>query len=589
MKEQTMLILGIVHQHDAGAALIANGQIVAAINEERLNRQKLYWGWPELAIQEVLRIANVSPADIDAVAICNTTNSTEASGWDNFYAKDLKRRMLIHLSKLGVARFIGGNQLGIAGYRFLNTKKWNITQNRQQSQSLTALGITAPIHTIDHHTSHQASAYYTSGWDTCLNISLDGVGDGYCSRIAVCKNGQMRQIHKIPFYHTPGQYYGFVTGWAGFTPGKHEGKITGLAAYGTPQKAIEIFRERISYSPAKFSFINHGMWGWAEYEYLSKKLEGLDKADVAAAIQTHIEDLITQYIQQAVQKTGQSRIVLSGGLFANVKLNQRVLEIDGVEDVYIHPHMGDGGLGVGAALTLASHHNPILPQRLPNAYLGTTASDTEIEQALSHEGLAFQRHENVEEVIAEQLAQGRVVARVNGQMEYGPRALGNRSILYQATDVTVNNWLNKRLKRTEFMPFAPAILKERASEYYIGYPTADFAAEFMTITYNVTEKCKQEAPAVVHVDYTARPQTVSETTNPSFYKILKAYERLTGFPQLINTSFNMHEEPIVCTPTDAIRAFQQGHIDILAIGQYIVPHPELQQDTKTEYTSLQEQ
>ena len=584
-----MLILGIVHQHDAGAALIANGRIIAAVNEERLNRQKLYWGWPQLAIQEVLRIANISPADIDAVAICNTTNSTEASGWDNFYAKDLKRRTLIQLSKLGLARLVGGNHIGISAYRFLNTKRWNRTQNRQQSQALQNLGITAPIHTVDHHISHQASAYYTSGWDNCLNISLDGVGDGYCSRIAVCKNGQMRQIHKIPFYHTPGQYYGFVTGWAGFTPGKHEGKITGLAAYGDPQKAIEIFRDRISYDAQKFSFVNHGMWGWAEYEYLSNQLKGQDKADVAAAIQTHVEDIITQYVRQAVQKTGQSHIVLSGGLFANVKLNQRILEIDEVKDVYIHPHMGDGGLAVGAALAFASNHKPILPQRLPNAYLGTSASDAEIEQALNQEGLAFQRHENVENAIAEQLAQGRVVARVNGQMEYGPRALGNRSILYQATDVTVNEWLNKRLNRTEFMPFAPAILKERTSEYYIGYPAADFAAEFMTITYNVTEKCKREAPAVVHVDHTARPQVVSETTNPSFYKVLKAYERLTGFPQLINTSFNMHEEPIVCTPADAIRAFQQGHIDILAIGNYTVPHPEAKKCLTKQQIALQKQ
>jgi carbamoyltransferase len=583
-----MLILGIAHQHDAGAALIANGQIIAAVNEERLNREKLYWGFPEKSIAEVLRLGNISPHEIDAVAVANTTNSTAAAGWDNYYPKDLKRRALIHLSKLGFARLVGGTNLGIEAYRYYNDRRLNRFAEHRFAQNIRQADISAPIHYIDHHRSHLASAYYTSGWDTCLNISLDGVGDGYCSRIAVCQNGHMRNIHKIPFYHTPGQYYGFVTGWAGFTPGKHEGKITGLAAYGNAEKAIEIFRDRISYSPKKFSFVNHGMWGWAEYEYLSKKLEGLDKADVAAAIQTHIEDLITQYVCQAFQKTGQSKIVLSGGLFANVKLNQRVLEIDGVEDVYIHPHMGDGGLGVGAALALASDHSPIQPQRLPNAYLGTTASDAEIAQELQREGLAFTKHENVEEVIAEHLALGHVVARVNGKMEYGPRALGNRSILYQTTDVTVNDWLNKRLKRTEFMPFAPAILKERAAEYYKGYPTADFAAEFMTITYDATEKCQHEAPAVVHVDNTARPQIVSETTNLSFYKILKAYEQLTGFPQVINTSFNMHEEPIVCTPKDAIRAFQQGHIDILAIGQYIVPHPELQQETKAEHTSLQE-
>ena len=166
-------------------------------------------------------------------------------------------------------------------------------------------------------------------------------------------------------------------------------------------------------------------------------------------------------------------------------------------------------------------------------------------------------------------------------MEYGPRALGNRTILYQATDITVNHWLNKRLRRTEFMPFAPAILQERAKHYYREYPASRYSAEFMTITYNVTERCKKEAPAIVHVDNTARPQFVSKKTNPSFYKILKEYEKLTGYPQVFNTSFNMHEEPIACTVFDAIRAFQKSQLDIMAIGPYIVEHPQ-----KTYHTSI---
>ena len=570
-----MIILGIGLQHDSGAAIIVDGHIQAAVNEERLNRQKLYWGWPEKSIAEVLRLSSLSPSDIDAVAIANTTHSTEAAHWEGVYPKDFKRRALIRMSQLGIARFIGGTQTGIAAYRLLNSKRLRSAGPQKFETLLRNMDIIAPIHYIDHHEAHLASAYYTSGWDTCLNLSLDGVGDGYCSRIATCQKGRMTVIHSLPFYHTPGQYYGFVTGWAGFTPGKHEGKITGLAAYGNAQKAIHLFKERITYDEKTFSFVNHGMWGWAEYESLCKKLNGLDKADVAAAIQQHIEDIITRYVAQAVQKTGHKRIALSGGLFANVKLNQRVLEIPGVESIFIHPHMGDGGLCTGAALALCAHHQTLVPERLEHAYLGTEATDAQIEAELDRVGLPYSRHDNVEIIIAQKLAQGRVVARVNGKMEYGPRALGNRSIIYQATDVTVNKWLNHRLNRTEFMPFAPAILKERAANYYITYPQADHAAEFMTITYNVTARCKQEAPAVVHVDNTARPQVVSAQTNPSFYRILKEYERLTGLPQVINTSFNMHEEPIVCTPSDAIRAFQQGHLDTLAIGAYIVDNPEM--------------
>lgn len=568
-----MITLGIGIQHDAGAALIADGQILAAVNEERLNRKKLYWGWPERAVLEVLHLSGVTIKDIDAVAVANTTCSTYAADWENFYPKDLKRRALIRLSKLGLGQMIGGTRPGIEAYRILNSKKLRFSDTRRFEAFIRNFGIGAPMVYMDHHLAHLASAYYTSAWDTCLNISLDGVGDGYCSRIAVCQDGHMDLIHQIPFYHTPGQYYGFVTGWAGFTPGKHEGKITGLAAYGDPEKAIDIFRDRICYSEKKFSFINRGMWGWAEYEALSRKLDHHDRADVAAAIQHHVEDLITRYVRQAVERTGLRKVILSGGLFANVKLNQRVRNLDGVEDVYIHPNMGDGGLATGSALAHQARHIGLQPRRLQNTYLGTDITDAQIEVELNRQGLRFTRHDNVENVIASLLAEGRVVARVNGRMEYGPRALGNRSILYQATDVSVNKWLNDRLNRTEFMPFAPAILKERAHDYYRGYRTSEYTTEFMTITYDVTERCKKEAPAIVHVDSTARPQVVSEKTNPSFYRVLKAYEQLTGYPQLINTSFNMHEEPIVCTPSDAVRAFQKGHLDILAIGSYTVEHP----------------
>jgi carbamoyltransferase len=208
--------------------------------------------------------------------------------------------------------------------------------------------------------------------------------------------------------------------------------------------------------------------------------------------------------------------------------------------------------------------------RFPNLYLGSQFSEKEIEQALKEAGLAFEKVDNIEERIAKYLSEGKVVARFAGKMEYGPRALGNRSILYQPTDPTVNDWLNKKLKRTEFMPFAPVILKEKASEYFINFNKAPYAAEFMTITFDVTEKCKKEAPAIVHVDGTARPQVITEEINPSYYQILKKYEELTGLPILINTSFNIHEEPIVCSPYDAIRAFRMSKLDILAIGDFIV-------------------
>ncbi len=566
-----MIALGIAAQHDAGAALIIDGKVVAAVNEERLNRTKLFWGWPEESIEEVLRLSGVSRSKIDVVSIANQTHSTYAAAhWEGLYPKDIKRQILIGMSKLGLARIVGGTQIGAKLYRTLNGKTIRFSKTRELEARVRELEISAPIDHVDHHTAHLASGYYTSGWDHCLNISLDGVGDGYCSRIAVCRDGRMETIHSIPFYHTPGQYYGFVTGWAGFTPGKHEGKITGLAAHGDPTGVLPYLRDRIDYSEARFSFVNHGMWASAEYEYLCPIFDRFSKEDVSAAIQMHLEDIVSRYVAQAVSRTGIGNVVLSGGIFANVKLNQRIRESAGVCDVYVHPNMGDGGLAVGSALSTVADRSSIALEWIPNAYFGTDIDDAEILQALQTTGRDFRRSDNVEAEAAQYLADGRVIARASGRMEYGPRALGNRSILYQATDTTVNKWLNESLNRTEFMPFAPAILRDHADSYYLGYEKSHRAAEFMTITYDATDRCKEEAPAVVHIDGTARPQVVDEMTNPAFHQLLTEYERLTGYPQVINTSFNMHEEPIVRTADDTVRAFESSKLDVLILGDYIL-------------------
>jgi carbamoyltransferase len=210
---------------------------------------------------------------------------------------------------------------------------------------------------------------------------------------------------------------------------------------------------------------------------------------------------------------------------------------------------------------------------LPNVYFGTAYTNSEIERAIQEVGYQAHYDTNIHETIATLLSQGYVVARFTGRMEYGPRALGHRSILYQTMDPSVNDWLNERLKRTEFMPFAPATLVEHAHSRYDGLQGAEDPARFMTITFNCTPRMKAESPGVVHVDGTARPQIIDPDTAPDFYKILSAYYRLTGIPSLINTSFNMHGEPIVCTPEDALRSFQQGNLDYLAIGNWLVANP----------------
>jgi carbamoyltransferase len=280
------------------------------------------------------------------------------------------------------------------------------------------------------------------------------------------------------------------------------------------------------------------------------------------------------YVRHYLKLSGLTHVVLSGGVVANVKLNQRIREIDGVERIFIHPNMGDGGCGTGAALAefLGSE---ALGQPIHDVFLGPSYSDTEMATALQRAQLPFSRHTPIESHLAGLIAAGKVVARFNGRMEYGPRALGNRSILYHAHEPEVNQWLNQRLGRTEFMPFAPATLSEYRHECYRNTEGCEHAAQFMTLTFDCTDLMKQTSPAAVHVDGTARPQLVTEDSNPSFYQILTEYHKLTGVPSVINTSFNMHEEPIVCSPEDAIRAFLQGNLDYLAMGDYVVPHPSM--------------
>lgn len=265
-----------------------------------------------------------------------------------------------------------------------------------------------------------------------------------------------------------------------------------------------------------------------------------------------------------------SKIVLGGGLFANVKLNQRIAEIDGVKNVFIHPHMGDGGNAVGGALAWLAKKTKMSSFKLPHVYLGPSWTQEDIQLSLEKNHLSYQNFPDVETEIARLIANGRVIARFDRSMEYGPRALGNRSILYQATEPSVNQWLNAQLKRSEFMPFAPAVLTERSAECFLGLSGKEHTAHFMNITFDCSSYFREKCPASVHIDGTARPQLVDHASNPSFYRIIKAYEGITGLPGIINTSFNMHEEPIVCSPEDAIRAFQLGKLDVLAIGNFII-------------------
>jgi carbamoyltransferase len=283
------------------------------------------------------------------------------------------------------------------------------------------------------------------------------------------------------------------------------------------------------------------------------------------------EQRVLDLIREHVPEIDGADIALAGGVFANVRINQKIKEL-GFRGIFIQPAMDDGGLSLGAALHHLGREGGLRPYRLPHVFCGPAYADEQIEEALDRAGVVYERTDHIALAVARLVQEGKVVARFDGAMEFGPRALGNRSILYDTRDPQVNDWLNRRLKRTEFMPFAPATLAERADECYLGLDGGRHAAEFMTLTFNCTEYMKTTSPAVVHVDGTARAQIVTPQANPGFHEILVEYNRLTGIPSLVNTSFNMHEAPIVMAPTDAIQSFQDGRLDALAIGSYLVRH-----------------
>lgn len=565
----TSIVLGVSYSYDSGAAVIVDGEIVAAINEERLNRIKVYSGFPALSIAECLRIAGLQPKDVARVAVGGRMNFLYESGVES---QSATYRLSDALSRTGMLRMLIGNRPAAYALRAVFGNRFNPMFNRhaELTAGLRALGIDAPVEYFDHHYCHNASAYYASGFDDAYAVSIDAFGDCFSSRIYRGRNGRLELMRSIPAYHSPAHHYAYVTALLGFIPTRHEGKVTGLAAFGDPTETGRILRERITYSTSAKSPIVRGLYHKPELDYLRSALKGFSKEDIAAGVQRVLEDVVSQFLRDNLSGISSSRIVLSGGVVANVRLNQIIREL-GFTNLFVFPHMGDGGLAAGACYASnAGATGPGRNKKIENAYLGTGYSDAEIVRALEASDLKWHKSDRADEEVAEQVAEGKIVARFTGRMEYGPRALCHRSIFYKADDPKVNTWLNQRLKRTEFMPFAPVMLREDAPRFLLDYDEArSVAAEYMTVTYRVTDDCKAKAPAVVHVDGTARPQLVDAKTDEHACRVLTAYKRLRGFSVMVNTSFNMHEEPIVRTPDEAVESVKQAGLDVLAIGDYI--------------------
>ncbi len=570
-------ILGITDGDDAGAALLIDGRLVAAVNEERLNRMKMSIGFPRLAVSEVLRLGGLAPGDVDHVAFAAYAEtyvpvSRPNKGW--FQSGSTMGRIRNEVSS-ALARPLGNFPLAFKGYRVL--KRLTMGRRRGGARSLLGeLGIRAPISYHEHHRCHAVAAYETSGYEDAVSISLDGGGDGCCSHVWVMGDDRDDLINRLDSFHSIGNFYAYVTHLCGYRASIHEGKITGLSASGEP-RYVDILRRLINFEDGQIRNVGRVYFSSAIATLRALLPSDWEHQDLAASIQAHLEDIALKYVRHWIRVSGMRHVCLSGGVFANVLLNQRVAELPECDAVFVYPAMGDGGLAAGAAFAVWRKFKDGRTSRrdsfLPHVYLGPSFSDAEIEAELKRAGVAYRRQDDIEEVIARLIHEGRVVARFDGAMEFGPRALGSRTIMYHTRDRTVNDWLNKRLRRTEFMPFAPACLAGHEQSLFKWNEASARAARFMTITLDCTDWMRARCPAVVHIDGTARPQIVDADVNPSFHKVIQRYHELSGIPVVVNTSFNMHEEPIVCTPTDAVRAYQLGRLDNLAIGSFLLGDP----------------
>lgn len=576
-----MITLGVSEEHDSGVALIENGRIIFAANEERFNRKKHSGGFPAKSLQQAMKFLHEQgkQEQIDHIAIASL-NHVHQGAPDSYDPKQKAQRSFLITIIRQVAKFRLGNWIMNSRlFAILLKRAILVMQTGRKKRLLQQIADVTDINTmavksdmVDHHLCHAYSTYFTAGFNDALVLTFDAQGDGICSRIFQVSDGRFKELKFQPFFVSVGYYYVIVTVILGFKGGQ-EGKVTGLSACGNAEKTYPILKQRLSYHSEKLSFNCNGLFYLDEIDYLKQQLADYSREDIAAGIQHLLEEYICAYVTDIMTHFNlpKSDLCVAGGIFANVLLNNKLAQIDLIDQIFVHPNMGDGGLATGAAFSLANKYtDKLTPYQMQSAYLGNEYSSQYIQTLLDEQGIKYTKEAQPEETVGKLLSQDNIVCLYQGRMEYGPRALGNRSIMAQAKDMNMNDRLNTKLCRSEFMPFAPSVLEEQAHDYFDLDNSSLLACEFMTMVVNCTSLCKDKAPAIVHVDGTARPHIVRQSINPRYHKIIHALFEITGVPLILNTSFNMHDEPIVESPETALNSFQRSSIDYMLIGPYLI-------------------
>lgn len=564
-----MNILGISCGHDASACLLVQGSIVADVAEERFSRIKHDASFPQQAIAYCLEEAGISSEEIDVVAIGG-----------RFLPVAMERYLVLSPAQVAA----------LAAMRPVEAKARQLLLRSTPGElplymKRFALAPACRLIGVEHHLSHAAAACFTRGRrDRCLILTLDGIGDDVAAAVWT---GEGNDIHPIASWGREaslGWFYGNVTEALGWQHGDGEGVTMGLAPYGDARQvgdALDRFHPRfddgvlsVPHDYGEASLVNeHGTWHWhlPDANPIQALAQERGAANVAARAQEIVEEQVLSLVRHWTGALQLPRLACAGGLFLNVKLNQRLWRDAGLEEFWIYPNPGDAGLSAGAAL-YAWHQlaQPATTMQLGHLYHGPAYGDEEVRAILEARGLAFRRVDDPALAAAQFLANDRIVGWFQGRMEAGPRALGNRSILMSANRAGNKDVLNSRVKfRQAFRPFCPAILFEKKEDYL------QHAREepFMITAFEVTPGKRDAVPAVVHADGTLRPQTVRRETNPRFHDLIRAFGDLTGEYLVLSTSFNVRNEPIACHPREAIRCFFDTGIDVLVIGNFVLEKP----------------
>ena len=572
-----MLILGLNMFHaDASAAIVLDGEVKFAVAEERLNRRKHFGGFPALAIKACLDAVGARISDVDHVAVGQDSDANLAKKVQYALANPAKILNFIRLRQ---------RKESMRDVRLLIAKALEVDPAHLRFQE----------HHLEHHIAHIASAYYCSPWEKTAGFSYDGSGDFVSTMTARCEGNQIEVLDRVFLPHSLGSLYTMICEFIGYTKYGDEGKVMGLAPYGRDTYCNEVnkivklddegFRLDLSYFKPLGS--NQGMQVSPDgtvklarhFSDLMVKLHGEPRQphteitqrdmDLAFALQHRFEEVFLHLLNQLHRRAPLENLAMAGGCALNSVANGKIFDRTPFRNTYIQPAAGDEGLAIGAALH--TYHSALgQPRRheLKSSYLGPEFSDSRIQGALQSAGLVFQKMHRTAllDAVAEEIAGGNVIGWFQGRMEWGPRALGNRSIVAHPGLPDMKDILNARIKHREwFRPFAPSILAEYQHEYFEhGHPSP-----FMLHVYKIRPEKRKELCAVNHADDTGRLQTVTRDENPLYYDLISAFRRKTGIPVVLNTSFN-ENEPIVCTPEEAIDCFQRTRMDVLAIGPFLV-------------------